>query len=195
MEYQQLCQRGATWSMCETFDLGFTEDEGIFAWANDYLFEEFSSDVMEEGDEWKIYLGRRIELDQDDVDGEHFIEELLEDLVLFALEDSRWSTVKEGPNLWVTRPNLTGRTGTARPWPVVNEYETDHETESENGSASDPSVSSAEETDNEGTVDLCLHDVGISIDAQDGDTEWEDDESSDESNAGASNEQEFETMV
>ncbi|RXW13134.1 hypothetical protein EST38_g12720 [Candolleomyces aberdarensis] len=170
MEYQQLRQRGATHLMCETFNLGSTEDEGIFAWANEYLFGEFSSDaVMGEGDEWKIYLGRRIELEEEDVDGEGFIEGLLEDGVLFAPEESRWTTVKEGPNLWVTRPNLTETPGTAEagPWPVMSTYEMDDNYESENGS--DCSVRSDEETDNEG------------LDVQDEDTtDSEEDESSDE---------------
>jgi hypothetical protein len=92
--------------MCEQFDLGFTQAEGIVAWANDWLFEEFSSDVIEEGDRWMIYLGRRIELDEEDVDGTDFIEGLLEDGALFAPKASKWTTVKEGPKLWVTRPNL-----------------------------------------------------------------------------------------
>ncbi|RXW24224.1 hypothetical protein EST38_g1633 [Candolleomyces aberdarensis] len=218
MEYSQLRQRGATQLMCETFGLGFTEDEGIFAWANGYLFKQFSSDVMEEGDEWKIYLGRRIELDEEDVDGQGFIEGLLEDGVLFAPEGCRWATVKEGPNLWVTRPNSkipryeadsddeegdivdedeecdeeeNGDSAETEPWPVVDAYKTDDETESEKGS--DYSVSSAEETDNEESVDLCLYEVGISIDVKEEDTEWEGDWSSDESNAGTRSEQEFET--
>ncbi|KAJ2931994.1 hypothetical protein H1R20_g5105, partial [Candolleomyces eurysporus] len=213
MEYYQLLRRGATEYMCEIFGLGFTEDEGIFAWANDFLFNEFSSDVMEEGDKWKIYLGRRIELDEDDDQGASFIEELLDDGVLFAPEGCRWATVKEGPNLWVTRPNSKlpayeadsddeeeniihedqecdeedGDSAEAEPWPVVNVYDSpSDETESEPGSVL--SVSTAEETDNEGASDYSLHDVGISIDDQDEDTEWEDDEWSEESDAGASNE-------
>ena len=105
-EYYQLLRRGATRFMCEQFQLGFTQAEGIVASANDYLYQEFSSDEMEEGDVWKIYLGRRIELDEEDVDGTDFIEGLLEDGALFVPDACRWTTVKEAPKLWVTRPNM-----------------------------------------------------------------------------------------
>jgi hypothetical protein len=110
--------------MCETFHLEFSED-GIFAWADEDIYEQFSGPAMSKGDFWKIHLGRRIELDEDDLDGSMFIEGLLEDVLLYPaqisilskasnsrngycytlnnrLQDS-WETVEEAPGIWVTR--------------------------------------------------------------------------------------------
>ena len=68
-EYKELLRRGATRIMCETFHLEFSQQHGIYAWADPQLFEEFSGPEMENGDFWKIHLGRRISLDEDDEDG------------------------------------------------------------------------------------------------------------------------------
>ena len=92
-EYTQLLRRGATRLMCETFYLEFTKEDGIFAWADQNLYEEFSGPLMLPGDFWKIHLGRRIELDEDDLDGGQFLEELLEDALYFANRLIPWETV------------------------------------------------------------------------------------------------------
>jgi hypothetical protein len=63
------------------------------------------------GDIWKIHLGRRIELDEDDLDGSIFIEGLLEDLLLYPplwssvnkYRNEAWETVEESPGIWITR--------------------------------------------------------------------------------------------
>ncbi|KAF9526242.1 hypothetical protein CPB83DRAFT_908630 [Crepidotus variabilis] len=109
-EYEQLRRRGATRLMCETFGLSFDFKDGIFAWADDDLFQEFSSPKMKTGDTWKIHLGRRIELEEDDFDGSAFMEGLLEDAIYFPLRDpfstrdfEVWDTVKESPGVWVTK--------------------------------------------------------------------------------------------
>jgi hypothetical protein len=97
--------------MCETFNLEFSEKDGIFAWADEDIYEQFSGPAMLKGDFWKIHLGRRIELDEDDLDGSMFIEGLLEDVLLYpprwcTVNKRRkevWETVEETPGIWVTR--------------------------------------------------------------------------------------------
>ncbi|KAG6842653.1 hypothetical protein H0H93_003954, partial [Arthromyces matolae] len=68
-EYDALLQRGATRLMIETFHLEFSDERGIFAWADTALYEEFGGPKMLKGDFWKIQLGRRFDLDEDDHDG------------------------------------------------------------------------------------------------------------------------------
>ncbi|KAI0061838.1 hypothetical protein BV25DRAFT_1826124 [Artomyces pyxidatus] len=109
-EYYALRARGATKLMCETFKLEYSPAAGIVAWADQTLFNEFSGPGMKHGDSWKICLGRCLELDEDDIDGSAFIEDLLEDAMLFPLAHSdelgHWETVLD-PGLlrtWVTRP-------------------------------------------------------------------------------------------
>ena len=105
----ELLQRGATRLMCEAFHLEYTYDKGIFAWADSKLYEEFAGPTMKVGDFWKIHLGRRVMLDDDDLDGSAFIEGLLEDALYFPLRGEgserkfeKWETVQE-TGIWVTR--------------------------------------------------------------------------------------------
>ncbi|KDR78012.1 hypothetical protein GALMADRAFT_244983 [Galerina marginata CBS 339.88] len=109
-EYLELLKRGATRFMCEVFSLEFTYLGGIYAWADDDLFREFSGPLMQPGDLWKIHLGRRIALDEGDEDGSEFIEGLLEDVLLYPYRSAfskkkyeKWETVEESPGIWVTR--------------------------------------------------------------------------------------------
>ncbi|KAG5634981.1 hypothetical protein H0H81_000143 [Sphagnurus paluster] len=102
--YYALLERGATPRMIEVFSLQFSYSEGICAWADEDLREEFSGPAMCPDDRWKICLGRRIELEAGDEDGAAFIAGLLEDALLFPLgEKERWETVLESPRVWVTR--------------------------------------------------------------------------------------------
>lgn len=110
-EYKELLRRGATRIMCETFHLEFSQQGGIYAWADPQLFEEFAGPAMKKGDFWKIHLGRRVSLDQDDEDGSAFIDGLLEDALLFPYRGptsertfEKWETVEDTPGIWVTRP-------------------------------------------------------------------------------------------
>lgn len=110
---EQLVQRGATAQMIERFQLSFTETRGIIAWADQDLFDEFSGPAMKEGDFWKIHLGRRVRLDEDDLDGALFMEGLLEDAMLFSQNGSlvdptlvEWDTRHESPGVWVTKPRV-----------------------------------------------------------------------------------------
>lgn len=90
--------------MCETFHLEFHSDVGIVAWADGDIYEEFAGPLMQKGDFWKVMLGRRITLEEDDPDGSAFIEALLEDALLFPLVSTcKWETVEESPGIWVTR--------------------------------------------------------------------------------------------
>lgn len=110
VEYLALLQRGATRLMCETFHLEFTIETGIVAWADSRVYETFAGPGMQEGDFWKIYLGRRIWLDPEDLDGFIFLEGILEDALFYPLEtpttpvECRWYTYEEGPGIWATRP-------------------------------------------------------------------------------------------
>ena len=97
--------------MCKTFHLSFSEQDGIIAWADSDIYEQFSGPAMLKGDFWKIALGRRVELDEDDLDGSMFIEGLLEDILLYPPEWSTmkeyrnegWETIEESPGIWITR--------------------------------------------------------------------------------------------
>ena len=110
-EFRALLQRGATRLMCETFHLSFSEKDGIITWADEGIYEQFSGPAMLKGDFWKIHLGRRIELDEDDLDGSIFIEGLLEDVLLYPphwstmkkYRNEVWETVEESPGIWITR--------------------------------------------------------------------------------------------
>ncbi|KAJ6519862.1 hypothetical protein C8R45DRAFT_953032 [Mycena sanguinolenta] len=105
VEYEALRQRGATRLMCETFNLEFDEATGIVAWADGDIYRQFSGPLMQHGDFWKIMLGRRVQLDDDDPDGSLLIEALLGDVILSPLASSQeWETVEESPGIWVTRP-------------------------------------------------------------------------------------------
>ena len=97
--------------MCETFFLEYSDEKGIVAWADADLYEGFTlptngdntdsateeKTTIKKGDYWKIYLGRRIVLDEDDYDGAHFIEGIIEDGILFnSLLESRVAGPAEG---------------------------------------------------------------------------------------------------
>ena len=106
----ELLQRGATRLMYEAFHLEYTHEKGIFAWADSRLYEEFAGPAMKDGDFWKIHLGRRVMLDDDDLDGSAFIEGLLEDALYFPLRGEgserkfeKWETLQETSGIWVTR--------------------------------------------------------------------------------------------
>ena len=112
-EYIQLICRGATSQMCEEFNLEFTDERGIIAWATPELFKVFSGPGMVEGDEWRIHLGRQIELTCSDPDGFMFISGLLEDAMFYPLFPQsisapkfQWETVKDRNGIWVTRPKV-----------------------------------------------------------------------------------------
>lgn len=75
----------------------------IVAWADEALFQDFTTDVMAPGDQWKIHLGRRIYLSREDFDGSMFIEELIEEIIHCPRPD-RWTTAKQtGTSVWVTK--------------------------------------------------------------------------------------------
>lgn len=102
-DFTHLLKRGATRLMVETFSLEFTPEDGIFAWADQELFDEFSGPAMKVGHKWRIHLGRKIMLDEDDLDGSEFVEGLLEDALLFPVDFARWETMQEVTGIWTTR--------------------------------------------------------------------------------------------
>ncbi|KZV61091.1 hypothetical protein PENSPDRAFT_314079 [Peniophora sp. CONT] len=104
--------------MCERYKLRFYHELGIIAWADDDLFETFTGDLMEGGDLWQICLGRRIQLDPDDFDGEDFMRGLIEESCLFpnavTTEHGAWQTVltrqgRKKRRVWVTRLTLASQ--------------------------------------------------------------------------------------
>ncbi|OBZ68062.1 hypothetical protein A0H81_11922 [Grifola frondosa] len=109
-EYRELLARGATPLMCDTFHLEFKHSIGIVAWADGDLYDSFAGPRMQKGDFWKIRLGRRIELEADDLDGSQFIEALLEEIFYYPVETAYvyWETVEESPGIWVTRLTEAG---------------------------------------------------------------------------------------
>ncbi|KAI0078165.1 hypothetical protein K474DRAFT_1771247 [Panus rudis PR-1116 ss-1] len=110
-EYRQLLSRGATRLMCERFRLEMNDANGIIAWVDEDLFEEFAGDAMGPNDQWKLYLGRELDLAPDDIDGSLFIEEFLEEATLWQNEypspfSPLYETVLEviPDRIWATRP-------------------------------------------------------------------------------------------
>lgn len=105
-EYVALMTRGATRKMCERYHLEFTMDQGIVAWADSEIYETYAGPVMRKGDFWKIYLGRSLDLDVEDIDGSEFVNDLLEEVLMYPLSfaEKRWETVEESPGIWATRP-------------------------------------------------------------------------------------------
>jgi hypothetical protein len=109
-EYFSLLERGATPLMCETFELEFSEEHGIIAWADDEIYDNFAGPMMKPGDLWKIHLGRRVCLDPYDFDGAQFLDDFLEENLLFPIGGkaeylhSPYETVLESPGIWATRP-------------------------------------------------------------------------------------------
>lgn len=105
-EYVALMTRGATRKMCERYHLEFTMDQGIVAWADSEIYEVYAGPVMRKGDFWKIHLGRSIDLDFEDIDGSEFVNDLLEEVLMYPLSfaEKGWETVEESPGIWVTRP-------------------------------------------------------------------------------------------
>ncbi|KAF7306955.1 hypothetical protein MIND_00488300 [Mycena indigotica] len=132
-EYDELRKRGATRLMCETFNLEFSEETGIVAWADGDLYTEFAGPSMQKGDFWKIMLGRCVELDDDDLDGSQFIETLVEETLVqpAAIETCSlyWETVEESPGIWVTRPNESLTEAQQQEAVVVAEYSTSDDDE------------------------------------------------------------------
>ncbi|VDC05027.1 unnamed protein product [Peniophora sp. CBMAI 1063] len=113
--YQTLLSRGATREMCIQYKLRFYDELGIIAWANDDLFDEFTGDLMKEGDLWQICLGRHIKLDWNDPTGELFIFALLEEVIFWPTEGlGEWETVltrqsRKRRRVWVTRPVVSAQ--------------------------------------------------------------------------------------
>ncbi|KAI5115057.1 hypothetical protein M0805_009209 [Coniferiporia weirii] len=113
-EYRALLSRGATPAMCELFGMEFSEEQGIVAWATEDTYKEFAGPAITCGDYWKIYLGRRIELEKGDPSGKHFVESLLEEVVFYPViaphrlcrHGEQWETVQEEYKIWATRPSV-----------------------------------------------------------------------------------------
>ncbi|KIJ48506.1 hypothetical protein M422DRAFT_28447 [Sphaerobolus stellatus SS14] len=106
-EYTALLQRGATRLMIATFHMDFKDETGIIAWADQDLYELWTTDIMKDGDYWKLMLGRRIKLSPDDPDGSEWIGDFLEDAFV-TRSVSFYETVEESAGIWVTRPTERG---------------------------------------------------------------------------------------
>ncbi|KAL0059835.1 hypothetical protein AAF712_013372 [Marasmius tenuissimus] len=102
-EYESLLSRGATRPMCEMFSLSFSPETGITLdmTENDDLFDSWAGEAIlaKECHSWTVSLGREIRLDPDDIDGSDYIEDFLEEALLYStgrLEDP-------GSLFWVTK--------------------------------------------------------------------------------------------
>jgi hypothetical protein len=110
-EFSQLISRGMSCAMCQRFWVEFSAEEGIVLWADEEILDQFSLDRMEEGSHWKIFIGREVDLTDDDKDGWDFVTEFLDHVLLgedWSEEDNpgfqRWVTVLESEGIWATRP-------------------------------------------------------------------------------------------
>lgn len=107
-EYEALLARGATRLMCETFTLEFSHELGILLEMDEELMAEWANEDMRRfGPRWKVCLGREIHLDPKDVDGSTYIEEHLEEALLFGKRTEgglRWESVSSGLGFMLTRP-------------------------------------------------------------------------------------------
>ncbi|KIJ25835.1 hypothetical protein M422DRAFT_38450 [Sphaerobolus stellatus SS14] len=117
-EYTALLERGATRLMIDTFHLSFENRTGIVAWADQELFDAWTTDAMGYGDCWKIMLGRRIKLSPDDLDGSEWLGNFLEEALLTSRYEL-YETVKESSGIWVTRPTEFGMKIAC--WPFTGE--------------------------------------------------------------------------
>ncbi|KAK1217122.1 hypothetical protein PQX77_020239 [Marasmius sp. AFHP31] len=102
-EYKSLLERGATRPMCETFSLSYSSDSGIIfnMTDNDDLFDTWAGEAIlaKECLSWKVSLGREIRLDPEDLDGSVYIEDFLEEALLYSTERLE----EPGSIYWVTR--------------------------------------------------------------------------------------------
>ncbi|KAG7094514.1 hypothetical protein E1B28_005345 [Marasmius oreades] len=113
-EYEALLTRGATRLMCETFNLSYSDETGIVLEMKDPdlddLFQEWAGDriVSSECESWKIFLGREIHLADDDVDGSEYVNDFLEDALLFDRDSSvQWKTTEVRTGAWETKGDLS----------------------------------------------------------------------------------------
>ncbi|KAG6906346.1 hypothetical protein DXG01_014381 [Tephrocybe rancida] len=97
-----LMQRGATRLMIEKYSLKYSHECGIFACADEDLYEEFAGPQMGPRDRWKIQLGRRIQLEDTEHDGTRFIESVLEGAILYP-GNTEWETALTRTRVWITR--------------------------------------------------------------------------------------------
>ncbi|EJD32548.1 hypothetical protein AURDEDRAFT_178364 [Auricularia subglabra TFB-10046 SS5] len=103
--YRTLLRRGATPEMIDEFRLEWNQTSGIVALATEELYETWAGPAIRRGDLWKIALGRRLTLEEYDIDGYDFVTELLEDCLHPAgLTVMYWETVQERRGVWMTRP-------------------------------------------------------------------------------------------
>lgn len=100
--YSALLKRGVTLRMIGMYRLEWSDALGIVAWVDRELFNEFRLPAMEDGERWKIYLGRRIRFTSEaESDGRELMRSVLENL-----DDSDlWTTFREGTDLWTTGPS------------------------------------------------------------------------------------------
>lgn len=150
--FNELIARGATLAFCETWEATFDDKRGIIVRANAHLRWTYET-IIEEGGSWTIWIGRRIELCSDDLDGSLFMEEIL-DLIFTEDHEGLWITYKEDQEgtSWVTRPKEGSAIDGLEIVEFTNEYEIlsgeEDDRESIGSYASDTSESEARSTSN-----------------------------------------------
>ncbi|KAL0563936.1 hypothetical protein V5O48_018122, partial [Marasmius crinis-equi] len=119
-EYKALLERGATRLMCETFSLQYSDDSGIVLemTANEELLDTWAGrSIVDAGCEsWRVFLGREIHLSSDDLDGSTYLEDFLEEALLYGAKapglnseevvdtpELYWTTEQVGDGSWETK--------------------------------------------------------------------------------------------
>lgn len=117
VEFGELLARGATTEMCRRFSLEFTDAAGIVAWLDEDFIEEFAGPGMGDCRRWKLYLGRRLSLSQEDHDGSIFITDFMEEAVVYPPSPGEVDPPRKPPfetyfseyeEVWVTQPRSLG---------------------------------------------------------------------------------------
>jgi hypothetical protein len=97
-EFRALLARGASEQMCVRYHLVLDNTTGIIALADTLLHEEYGNPTTAFNGQWYVFVGRQINRAPDDLDGEEFMHDLLEEVLFCSVQrsgrpiDSRPST-------------------------------------------------------------------------------------------------------
>ena len=93
----ELLRRGCSWDMVQNFDIRYSDRQGIIVSLHslDHLYASDDDDSSDDGvmgreSSHQIYLGWNIVLDEDDVDGEVYMDRVLEDI---KARPERWRLI------------------------------------------------------------------------------------------------------
>jgi hypothetical protein len=87
-EFRALLARGASEQMCVRYHLVLDNTTGIIALADTLLHNEYCNPTTVFNHQWYIYVGRQINRAPDDLDGEEFMHDLLEEVLFCSVQRS-----------------------------------------------------------------------------------------------------------